>query len=698
MSKISFSNLDGGREGLWAPAKWLTVLRLLKKHEHSDPYDSDNPLYADLEEALPNETWRSVTGDQVFRPLFRDYAHPWTRTDVAKFQGEVSITSLGQALLSGRITYHNLLLEFFLNFQSGSTYPFHQLIQVITDFTEPKFTTDQVTQHFELTSDSEKRRLRLALTLLEYAQIIAKINGQAGEWVKIQLPEFNESSTEHQLDDMLEAFKRAAEDSLLDLSKNLILTSSSSLASKRFLILTGLSGSGKTKLAQAFSQWITPVEEAIDPFFDGSEIESTQTTYLVKKSDSLAVEFWNSSDENEAIKVTLPRGIIEEWADYITANGINQNTPGAELREAIKDASKFSDQLHSFKTHLKAAAFALVDARRQHQAAKRYEVVSVGADWTGNENILGYPNGLDSTSYITKPALELIIHAQKNEDLPYFLILDEMNLSHVERYFADILSAIESGEKITLHGDKDREVASGIPRKIKLPENLFIIGTVNVDETTYMFSPKVLDRANVIEFSMDGEDLNKFLDNPAKPDLDKLAGRGAGYGSVFVNESKKAVNVPEGIATRYKDEMKAFFTALQSEGAEYGFRVAHEAARFMHFYQVLGGHDATKDDWFDDAFDAVIVQKFLPKLHGSSNKLSPLLKSLWDLCLTKPTVEKEVPAGEETAETPEKQEESKPVEITIEAAKTARYKKSANKIARMKKLLDSHGFASFAEA
>lgn len=698
MSKISFSNLDGGREGLWAPAKWLTVLRLLKKHEHSDPYDSDNPLYTDLEKALPNETWRSVTGDQVFRPLFRDYAHPWTRTDVAKFQGEVSITSLGQALLSGSVTYHNLLLDFFLNFQSGSTYPFHQLIQVITDFTEPKFTTDQVTQHFELTRDSEKRRLRLALTLLEYAQIIAKINGQAGEWVKIQLPESNEPSAEHQLEDMLEAFKVAAEESLLDLSKKLILTSSSSLASKRFLILTGLSGSGKTKLAQAFSQWITPITEARDPFTPGAEIASDRVIYWVKKANALAVEFWNKDQEEDAIKVTLPREMIEEWADYIHENNLERNTPVRELREAIKTPSKYSDQLHSFETHLKAAAFALVESRATQQSANCYEVVSVGADWTGNENVLGYPNGLDNTSYITKPALELIIHAQKHGNIPHFLILDEMNLSHVERYFADILSAIESGEKITLHGDKDREAASGIPCKIKLPENLFIIGTVNVDETTYMFSPKVLDRANVIEFSMDDKALDKFLNTPAKPDLDKLAGRGAGFGAAFVNESKKAAYVPEGIQIRYKDEMKAFFTALQSEGAEYGFRVAHEAARFMYFYQVLGGYDAAKDDWFDDAFDAVIVQKFLPKLHGSSNKLSPLLKSLWDLCLAKPSAEKEVQVGEGSADTPENQGEPKLPEISIEAAKTARYKKSANKIARMKKLLDSHGFASFAEA
>ena len=66
-----------------------------------------------------------------------------------------------------------------------------------------------------------------------------------------------------------------------------------------------------------------------------------------------------------------------------------------------------------------------------------------------------------------------------------------MNLSYVERYFADFLSALESDEAMDKPGTNE---------KIVLPDNLFVIGTVNVDETTYMFSPKVLDRANVIEF------------------------------------------------------------------------------------------------------------------------------------------------------------------------------------------------------
>ena len=129
----------------------------------------------------------------------------------------------------------------------------------------------------------------------------------------------------------------------------------------------------------------------------------------------------------------------------------------------------------------------------------QYKIIPVGANWTENRHIIGFYNVI-TNEYITSEALELILEASKpeNKDKPFFLILDEMNLSHVERYFADFLSAMESDEYISLHNSKDE---IGYPNDIKIPKNLFVIGTVNVDETTYMFSPKVLDRANVIEFS-----------------------------------------------------------------------------------------------------------------------------------------------------------------------------------------------------
>ncbi|MEY2702232.1 MAG: hypothetical protein RLY43_865, partial [Bacteroidota bacterium] len=153
----------------------------------------------------------------------------------------------------------------------------------------------------------------------------------------------------------------------------------------------------------------------------------------------------------------------------------------------------------SGKTKL-AQAFAMWMSESKEQ----YALVPVGADWTNREPLLGYPNSLKPQHYV-KPdsgVLDILLSAHRNftennGDLslckPYFLILDEMNLSHVERYFADFLSAMESGDEIKLYTGSDRydnldeqgAPISGdkpIPNAIILPKNLFIIGTVNIDE------------------------------------------------------------------------------------------------------------------------------------------------------------------------------------------------------------------------
>lgn len=158
--------------------------------------------------------------------------------------------------------------------------------------------------------------------------------------------------------------------------------------------------------------------------------------------------------------------------------------------------------------------------------------VAVGSDWTNREPLLGYPDALNRGVYV-KPengALDLIINAGKNPEKPYFLILDEMNLSYVERYFADFLSAMESKKQIALWTTDNKDV----PKAVSLPPNLFIIGTINVDETTYMFSPKVLDRANVIEFNVSESNMKSFLDNYSNINIDQVKGKIANMGNDFI--------------------------------------------------------------------------------------------------------------------------------------------------------------------
>lgn len=101
----------------------------------------------------------------------------------------------------------------------------------------------------------------------------------------------------------------------------------------------------------------------------------------------------------------------------------------------------------------------------------QFKIIPVGADWTNREPLLGYPNGLNAIEYVSPDsgALDLIVEAAKleNQHKPYFLILDEMNLSHVERYFADFLSVMESDDKINLYSGSLRKYIKGndIPKK-----------------------------------------------------------------------------------------------------------------------------------------------------------------------------------------------------------------------------------------
>lgn len=260
----------------------------------------------------------------------------------------------------------------------------------------------------------------------------------------------------------------------------------------------------------------------------------------------------------------------------------------------------------------------------------QYKIIPVGADWTNREPLLGYPNGLNPKEYITPDsgALNLIIEASKveNANKPYFLILDEMNLSHVERYFADFLSVMESDDKINLYSGTVRKDLDGnvIPNEIFWTKNLFIIGTVNIDETTYMFSPKVLDRANTIEFRVDELNIKSFFDLPSKIDLSVLGSKGAKMAKSFLDISRENSIEKD---KEYTDTFVKFFNELKKVGAEFGYRTAVEMLLLIKKLNIVSNISK------NESVDIAVMQKLLPKLHGSRSKISKVLDALILLCL-----------------------------------------------------------------
>lgn len=301
-------------------------------------------------------------------------------------------------------------------------------------------------------------------------------------------------------------------------------------------------------------------------------------------------------------------------------------------------------------------------------------VVPVGADWTNREPLLGFPNALQEGLYV-KPesgVLDLLIEANKKENKakPYFLVLDEMNMSYVERYFADFLSSMESHKAMPLWKGFSDEV----PQTICLPDNLFIIGTINVDETTYMFSPKVLDRANVIEFKISPDEMDLFLREMKPIDRECINYKAADMAANFVSiaESKDLADDKE-----IRETLTSFFKDLKAVNSEFGYRSATEIYRFVSHAQT--NDDTEKKMTLAEIIDCAVVQKLLPKLHGSRKKLDKTLNTLWKECF-------DDEAQKETTS------------ISADKVEKAKYKLTADKIQRMYESAMANGFTSFSEA
>lgn len=309
--------------------------------------------------------------------------------------------------------------------------------------------------------------------------------------------------------------------------------------------------------------------------------------------------------------------------------------------------------------------------------------------------------------YQNTPVLDLLLEASKpgRESLPHFLILDEMNLSHVERYFADFLSAMEARSgAMRFHEEGDFRLPRfegdtlRMPQLVPYPANLFMIGTVNVDETTYMFSPRVLDRAHVIEFEVDRGDVAKFLDDP-KP-LQPVPRAAAGQAEAFLDLSLRARGAKEpplpelapAVKTEVNKHLLEVLEILQNGRFEFAFRTAKEVVAYLKVSCELAADKAAWEagKWKSD-LDDEILQKILPRLHGSRTRVGPLLGALgWYLHSDdKAEAIKFFPAPSE--ELPEK-----PMQEIIALDKlAAAFPRSFAKVQRMARVVIEEQFVSF---
>ncbi|MDP4658598.1 MAG: hypothetical protein NWS49_04525, partial [Opitutales bacterium] len=246
---------------------------------------------------------------------------------------------------------------------------------------------------------------------------------------------------------------------------------------------------------------------------------------------------------------------------------------------------------------------------------EQVEVVAVGADWTDNRPLLGFRNLLEvgEKTYVAPPALRIFLKALDNPGNPYFLILDEMNLSHVERYFADFLSSMESKEPLKLHDSSaalNTEDGITVPGKIAYPNNLFVIGTVNIDETTYMFSPKVLDRAHVIEFKVTWDEIANGLEGAVPSELPALLPEQVDEFMRVSHLTEKAL--PEEDHELLTEVLEDLHAALEGTRFVFAHRTARECLNFIASAKALAKADIVEPRNTIDLIDLAILQKALP--------------------------------------------------------------------------------------
>lgn len=309
-----------------------------------------------------------------------------------------------------------------------------------------------------------------------------------------------------------------------------------------------------------------------------------------------------------------------------------------------------------------------------------FKLIQVKPNWHNSMDVVGYLTNIPEPHYVFTPFVEFIARAWQHQDVPFFLCLDEMNLAPVEEYFAEFLSAIESrafedrnGERVYVTDpiikpftdfgtfkDKDARIVNigdamvntlfpefkasdaGTPlgkivehfkqKGLTLPKNLIVIGTVNMDETTYSFSRKVLDRA--MSFEMNEVDYEKFLKGTTDDELKSIREElKENLNELLTDREIEAKEVMGELGDAAKfviDYLDQVNKLLNGTQFKLGYRAANEAMLY-----VKAAHDTKMGD-VASAMNDFTLMKILSRFEGDSAKMriDPKDKRLTELGYT----------------------------------------------------------------
>lgn len=278
------------------------------------------------------------------------------------------------------------------------------------------------------------------------------------------------------------------------------------------------------------------------------------------------------------------------------------------------------------------------------QKPKNFQMVQVKPNWHDSSDLIGYVSRVSGKAeFVAGEFLKFIAKAWEDVETPYFLCLDEMNLAPVEQYFAEYLSVIESRKShedgtvttdpileksaedwyrvLTSELTNDDNVRSRFLKEgICIPQNLIVVGTVNMDETTFSFSRKVLDRAMTIE--MNEVDLHGGLtkrhESIGKLSNAELVGSAVEGVDVY-NDYTDVCNIALGYLQKVND-------VLEGTPFKIAYRTRNEfllyAVNNLPYCKDGNGNDLEQGYVIARALDEITSMKVLSRIEGDDTKVS----------------------------------------------------------------------------
>lgn len=328
------------------------------------------------------------------------------------------------------------------------------------------------------------------------------------------------------------------------------------------------------------------------------------------------------------------------------------------------------------------------DLRKDKTSPGNYCLVEVKPNWNDSTELLGYETVLDGGNYHLTKFVKFLIKAMQHENVPFFVCLDEMNLAAVEQYFAEFLSILESrkdvdgtikseplipaaifekyqqklheelfptkdnsntsmgagcyttdeGTAVYLHSTYAKLMEEGL----RIPRNLIVVGTVNMDDTTYQFSRKVIDRAMTIE--MNEVNLNDMFDIE-KPDALNYREDVVDKGLFFAPfaQSNNALQQMNGERELLAKKIKATIGQTDADGTttpdsleailgKTPFRIAYRVVNelILHFYALRcwENKETEFEELYNKALDNILMMKVLPRIEGNEDLVKAPLAQL----------------------------------------------------------------------